>query len=175
MAGRKTAPETSEPLCFSVGPLTTPEEVTAMRSWLDERGGEATLRTDERRELALYWVFFPPSATRAQALERFEQLSAEGIGDIYIIPRGDMANAISLGVFSRRDTLERRLRELRTKGHEPAITPRYRITKASWFDVALDGDFDFQASGFADTFPAIEMSPGPCTALPDSELAGPAG
>jgi hypothetical protein len=154
----------ARPPCYSVGPLTSPEEVAGVEGWLEARGGRSTLREDERRELALYWVYFAPLPDRDAADARVERLRVQGVADIYIIPRGDMANAISLGVYSRRASLERRLRELRAKGHEPLIAPRYRTKKASWFDVLFVRDFDFQASGFVDAFPAVEMSPMPCPA-----------
>jgi len=160
-----------ERLCYSVGPLTTPEEVRAMTTWLRGQGATATLREDERRELALYWVFVPPLASREAATGLVERMRGQGLGDIYIIPRGDMANAISLGVYSRRASLDRRLQQLRSRGHEPSVAPRYRTMKASWFDAAFGSDFDFRASGFAEAFPAVEMSPGPCT-TPEDVPAG---
>ena len=52
-------------------------------------------RVDERRELALYWIFFPPFETRAAARERVADLKAKGVEDIFTINRGDMANAVA--------------------------------------------------------------------------------
>jgi hypothetical protein len=76
------------PPCYSVGPLTSPEEVAGVEGWLEARGGRSTLREDERRELALYWVYFAPLPDRDAADARVERLRVQGVADIYIIPRG---------------------------------------------------------------------------------------
>lgn len=160
------SPDVPVGLCYSVGPLAEIDEIDRMRDWLLERGGAARLRTDEVRELSLYWVFFPPFATRVEALERVEAMRAQGMSDIYIIPRGDQANAISLGVYSRRQSLDRRVRELRGFGYSPDVAPRYRTKRASWFDVAFPDDFEFPQDSFGDLFPTVEMSPTACRGGP---------
>ena len=151
-------------LCYSAGPLLDDNEVDTMRNWLADQGAAVILRAGERREIALYWVLFPPFPDRTQADQRLAQMKAEGLEDIYIIPRGDMANAVSLGVYSQRASLDRRLRQLRRRGYEPSITPRYRTKVASWFDVEFPPDFNFDYPTFAATFPAVEMAPATCPA-----------
>ena len=49
----------------------------------------------------------------------------QDIDDIYVIHRGDMDNAASLGLYSHQGSLDRRLIELRSKGYEPSIEQRY--------------------------------------------------
>ena len=67
-----------ERVCYSIGPLDSEDETTAMRVWLEARNGVANLRIDERRELALYWVFLPPMVNRGVALRRVEHLRGLG-------------------------------------------------------------------------------------------------
>lgn len=62
-----------------------------------------------------YWVYLQPFANRDQARRRLAELQARGI-DSYIIPKGELENGISLGVFTRRDLAEARLVELRRLG-----------------------------------------------------------
>ena len=151
------------PLCYSIGPMLADEEISAMGEWLEGQGGQLELRVDERRELSLYWVYFPSLPSRAAAVERVSRMKAEGLNDIYIIPAGDQANAISLGVYSQRSSLDRRLRELKAKGYDPSIVPRYRTTKAAWFDAIFLAIYQYPATEFADLFPAIQMAPVTCT------------
>ena len=153
-----------ERVCYSIGPLDSEDETTAMRVWLEARNGVANLRIDERRELALYWVFLPPMVNRGVALRRAEHLRGLGVDDIYIIPRGDMANAISLGVFSRKSSLERRLRELRSKSFDPSIGSRYKTTKASWFDVIFPVAAPLSVPEFTRKFATAEVVPSHCSA-----------
>ena len=149
-------------LCYSVGPLESAEEVDAMRGWLQAHGGEPALREDERREVALYWVHFPPLPDRAAAVDRVERMRAEAIDDIFIIPGGDMRNAVSLGVYSQPASLERRLGELRSKGYDPSVVNRYRTSVAAWFDVSLPGTFKFDGEDFATRFPIAQFEPVGC-------------
>jgi hypothetical protein len=149
-------------VCYSVGPLSDELEVSRVREWLESRGGRARLRLDERRELSLYWVYLEPLASRELAVQRVEEMRAKGIDDIFAILRGDMGNAISLGVYSRRSSLERRMAELKAKGYDASVVPRYRTKKATWFDVAFDPGFEFPGERFALAFPTVEAVDANC-------------
>jgi hypothetical protein len=156
--------KTPAALCFSIGPVQEGAEVENMRAWLEQRGGQASLRSGERRELALYWVFFPPLGSRDAARTRVAELTSKGIEDIFMIHRGDMANAVSLGVYSRKTSLERRLAELRKEGYDPEVTSRYRQKKATWYDVAFTPDFEFPGDRFTLTFPGAQAKTTACGA-----------
>lgn len=157
-------PKAANLRCYSIGPLVDDSQIAAMRTWIVAMGGDPRLRVGERRELARWWVYFPPLPSREQASARVEQMRAAGIEDVIVIPRGDMENAISLGVFSRRTSLERRLRELRGHGYEPSIVPRYRTQKASWFDVSFDAGDEVSEEMISQRFPGVELDEVRCTA-----------
>ena len=150
-------------LCFSVGPLASPEDVDRIGTWLASRGGVSTLREGERREISRYWLFFPPFQDRDTALARAQQLQDDQIDDIYVIHRGDKTNAISLGLYSQRESLERRLRVLRSKGYEPSIERRYETKRSSWFDVSFPPGITFSRAHFVSTFPGTEASEANCS------------
>lgn len=150
--------------CYSIGPLVDDSQIAAMRTWVVAMGGDPRLRVGERRELARYWVYFPPLPSREEAVARVQQMRDVGIDDLIVIPRGDMENAISLGVFSQRASLERRLRELRAHGYEPSIVPRYRTQKASWFDVSFDVGEEVSEDMISQRFPGVELSEARCAA-----------
>lgn len=154
--------DTQSRVCLSIGPLDSTDDIEAMRRWLADQGGISILRIGERRELATYWVYFPPFPSGSAAAEQLREMEEHGIEDIGVIPRGDNANAVSLGVYSRRSSLERRLAELRTKGYQPSVTPRYRTQKASWLDVEFPLGSAFPQKDFADAFPSSELTPTSC-------------
>jgi hypothetical protein len=149
-------------VCLSIGPLDSNDDIGRMQKWLEDHGGAIILRVGERRELATYWVYFPPFPNRSAAAEQLRQMKEDGVEDISVIPRGDNANAVSLGVYSRRSSLERRLAQLRDKGYQPSVTPRYRTQKASWLDVEFPRGSAFPQTDFADTFPSSEVTPTSC-------------
>ncbi len=121
--------------CYTLGPLQNEDDISALGAWFSAQGSQATLRTDERREVVSTWVFLPPLATREAADARVREMQAANIDDIYVIPRGDMANAISLGLYSQEESLQRRVSQLEERGFTPSVLPRYRTVVASWFDV----------------------------------------
>jgi hypothetical protein len=148
--------------CFSVGPLSSDEKTTNLRAWLEAQGATVSLRSDEWREQVWYWVYFEPFETRTAAQERVRSLQDEGFRDISIIARGDMANAVSLGVYSRRSSLEKRLAELQARGYKPAVLPRHRTQKAAWFDIRLAADSGFSSAHLRQAFPGMETAPSRC-------------
>ena len=147
--------------CLTLGPLSADAPLADMRSWLGQAGATVDVRTDERREVALHWVYFPPRTNRAQALAEVERMRNEGVTDVIAVPKGDMANAISLGVFSRTDSRDRRVKEMNGRGYQPSVAPRYRVKLATWVDVSAPlgtlSDENIQAR-----WPEVELRHQPC-------------
>ena len=128
-------PQEADRECYTIGPLENEDDISALSAWFSAQGSQATLRSDERREVTSTWVFLPPLESREAAAARVREMQAANIDDIYVIPRGDMANAISLGLYSQNDSLQRRVSQLEGRGFTPSVLPRYRTATASWFDV----------------------------------------
>ena len=128
-------PPDSDRECYTVGPLENQDDISALSAWFNAQGSQATLRDDERRETVSTWVFMGPLESREAADARVAEMQAANIDDIYVIPRGDMANAISLGLYSQDETLRRRVAQLEERGFTPSVLPRYRTVTAAWFDV----------------------------------------
>ena len=148
--------------CYSVGPLKDEAQIDAVRDWLLAIGGDPVLRVDERRALDRYWVYFPPLASKEEALKEVERMRAEGLEDVIAVPSGDMANAISLGVFSQRETLRRRLRDLEARGYQPSIMPRYTSEKRSWLDVSFEQGEQLTPDEIGARFADLELLEASC-------------
>ncbi len=159
----ETADSSSAQECYTVGPLQDVTVTEKIREWLQSRQASIAVREDERRETARYWVYFPPLASRKVAVERVTALRDAGIDDLIIIPRGDMSNAISLGVYTRKSSVKRRLSQLQAKGYHPTVAPRYRTVKATWVDVlVIDEGLDMGT--FPAAFPSIDVRRRQCSA-----------
>ena len=78
-----------------------------------------------------YWVYLAPEISRKEALRRLHELQAKGI-DSYVIPKGELANGISFGMFSRRDLAQKRLREMAERGYGAEIKEVARTYKEIW-------------------------------------------
>ena len=68
-----------------------------------------------------YWVYLPPSKTRAEIDRKIAQLKARGVGDYFIVQQpGKWRNAISLGVFKTREAANKFVGKLSAKGIKAA-------------------------------------------------------
>ena len=150
-------------VCLSVGPLANAEDVERVGNWLGVLSMAPALRHIERREISRFWVFSPPMPTPAAALEWVQEIAAEHVEDIYVIPGGDMANAVSLGLYSHKSSLDRRLAELAAKGYQPSTTLRYESKTASWYDLELDEGEEYLYAAFLTAFPDLEASEVSCS------------
>lgn len=155
--------------CMTLGPLEDKAVISQIQAWLEEGGAQVDVRIDERREVALYWVFFPPRKSRAVAIAEVVRMKEQGIEDIIVVPKGDMANAISLGVYSRPESRDRRVKELTGKGYEPSIGPRYRSKVATWIDVTArekDGEGVLDRAAVEARWPQVRVTDGACSNEP---------
>ena len=121
-----------------------------------------TRREGRRRELSRYWVHLPRFADYASAQAAHKQLSANGVKDMHVIARGNMANTLSLGVYKQRDSMERRVAKLSALGHKPVVTERFRAVKTSLLEGELDAEADFPTNALGEEFPTIKVRTGNC-------------
>ena len=64
-------------------------------------------------------------------------LENKGIHDLLVIQRGDLKQAISLGVFSSQEAVNRRLAEITKQGYQPVVVPRIEATQRYWLRAHL--------------------------------------
>jgi hypothetical protein len=96
-------------------------------------------RLAQRRteELAAWWVFIPPQASRQAAQKKAAELKALGVDDYFIVQEdGELRWALSLGVFRSEDAAQARLGTLRTQGVRSArIGRRETVVPKVWLQV----------------------------------------
>ena len=82
-------------------------------------GAKLTQRKQE--EVAGFWVYIPPLASRLVATQKAGELKRLGVDDYFVVPDDPKwRNAISLGVFKTEDAAKARLVALRAKGVKSA-------------------------------------------------------
>lgn len=82
-----------------------------------------------------YWVYLEPLASRQASVRQLKELQARKI-DGYLITQGDLANGISLGMFSREDSAQGVAERLSAAGYAPLIRAVERSQRLYW--VAID-------------------------------------
>ncbi len=76
-----------------------------------------------------YWVIIPPASDRKAALETVQRLQEQGVTDVRRFTEGALVNAISLGLFRKKEYAERRSNSVKEKGFKTKVRPRMRSKK----------------------------------------------
>ncbi len=165
----ESMPPTPSGVCVHIGPFATATEYDALRRWLVPRTTTLTSESSTTAKRQLFWVYLEPkSATEAQA--NIADLKRQGVRDYLLINRSDLTNAISLGVFSSQDAVNRRLAEMTKKGYSPLVVPRIETTDMHWLNAEL-------ATGYEhiDTIPTDVRGNAGIETLDCARLAGTSG
>lgn len=124
-----------EALCTLVGPFSELVVAENMVENLQALEISLSLQNVEVPEGSSYWVYLPPEESRKTALRKLRELQAKGI-DSYVIPKGDLANGISFGMFSRKVLADRRLEDMKSQGYGAKLHEVKRSHSEVW--VMLD-------------------------------------
>ncbi len=123
--------------CLSIGPYESQDSLQNLSNWLQIQGLPSKERIEEIRTRERYWVYLEPQNASA-AKAQLEDLKNKGVSDYYMVSKGDMKNAISLGLFSTQNSVNRRLAELEKEGYNPVVVPQHKITRVFWIDAQID-------------------------------------
>ena len=98
-------------------------------------GAKLTQRKQE--DVAGFWVYIPPLASRQVATQKAGELKRLGVDEYYVVPDDPKwRNAISLGVFKTEEAAKARLDALRAKGvKSAAIGARDTQLSKSYFQL----------------------------------------
>lgn len=100
--------------CLRLGALESRELAAQVSKALRQgnSGAKVLAQGEEPATTARYRVMLPPYATAAAAANALERLRRAGIKDVYLIRSGENQNAVSLGVFSTKESAQRRARQI---------------------------------------------------------------
>ena len=121
--------------CISVGPFQELAQASAAQASLRGAGFMPTQRVEDGDIWVGYWVYLTDIPTRAAADEILERLRENDISDSYIVPGGEEAQTISLGVFSEISRAGSVREQVRALGYEPTVVDRGRRATLYWIDV----------------------------------------
>jgi hypothetical protein len=108
--------------CFEWGALLGGEVARAAQA-LEPLGLGAKLTLRKQDEVAAYWVYIPPLASRQAATQKAGELKSLGVGEYYVVSDDPkFRNAISLGVFKTEEAAKARLDVLRARGVKTATS-----------------------------------------------------
>lgn len=124
-------PALERSLCFMAGAFKDAAEAQQFIDRLAVLDVKAFIHPVDLSTGEGYWVFLDPLANRDAARRRLVELQARGI-DSYIIPKGELENGISLGLFTRMDLARARLDEMNKIGLAAKMQPVERSYRELW-------------------------------------------
>ena len=126
--------------CGVFGPVEDEALSQAIANILENKDMEVSIRIDTEERVQGYWVMIPPLNTRREAVEVVRRLEAEGVTDVMRFFKGEMRNAISLGMYNRRRNAENRRRSIASKGFAAEVRARTRETQLRSIDYRAKGE-----------------------------------
>lgn len=118
-------------LCTLLGPFSASVDAEPLVQRLRSLDVDAEVRDLEVPDGRGYWVYLPPELSHRAALRRLHELQAKDI-DSYVIPRGELANGISFGMFSRSELAQARQQEMLDQGYGAQIREIERTHRETW-------------------------------------------
>ncbi|WP_185232262.1 SPOR domain-containing protein [Teredinibacter franksiae] len=106
------------PLCEMVGPFGDAELAADFVERLAAMDVDSEIKELELPAGTRYQIYLPPADSRKSALRKLSELQAKKV-DSYIIPKGELENGISLGMFSREDLSKEHMRAMEAIGLQP--------------------------------------------------------
>jgi len=131
-------PEQDKMLCVSFGPFVEMYQADELSEWLKKNEIQTNQRTEDGEKDQNFWIYLSPSDSKDEAMVAIEDLKGKGVQDYKIINKGNLQNAISLGLFSTQTAANRRLNELKNIGYQPIMVPYHKNHSIIWVDAKVD-------------------------------------
>ncbi len=165
-SGRKLVNE-----CLVVGPFANVVEVDELQQRLFAVGVSSHERADENSQQQDYWVHIPPLPSRDAAIRLLRELQAQRI-DSFVITQGELANGISLGLFSRSESAKTVSRRLTDAGYGVAIKSLPRVPEQWWLEMDSTVESRLSSSFWDETtdqFPELKKLKKSCKGIATSK------
>lgn len=127
-------PSAAKRLCEIVGPF---DDDTLAANFVERLRSIDVPAAVENMELpagASYWLHLAPEDSVALAFKKLAEVQSQGI-ESYVVGRGELKNAISLGVFTYQNLAEDRAAELKKAGLDPIIRKVQRTQVEVWVTI----------------------------------------
>jgi hypothetical protein len=128
------------PLCWAVGPYQV--ELDAQNVYARMLAVDIPASVDKQLVVVKeeFWVYLPPLSNKKQAIRKLKELQKREI-DSFIITEGELANGISLGLFSQQSSVDRLISELKKKRIEPSVKPLQRTRGQYWVTTPVNKQY----------------------------------
>ena len=128
----------SDMTCYALGPFTKSVQTKPVANKLRNfTTSEVLERQTKARVSSGYWVYLPQFDSWQDARAKIMDLEARGMKDVFIMGRGKMKNAVSLGLYASKDAANRRVEQLKRLGAKAAVEVQYTLQNQYWLDIEI--------------------------------------
>ncbi|MCZ6802569.1 MAG: SPOR domain-containing protein [Proteobacteria bacterium] len=127
-------------ICVSFGPFAEKQQADELSNWLQKKEIQTNQRTEGRKQDQYLWIYLSASESEDEAMAAIEDLKGKGVQDYKLINKGNLQNAISLGLFSTQSAVNDRLNELKGIGYQPIIVPYHQKQSIIWVNARVDAN-----------------------------------
>ncbi len=121
----------ADAMCTLVGPFDALLHAEYLVENARALGVEGEVSQVETPGDTTYWVHLPPELSRKAALRRLHELQSKGI-DSYVIPKGELENGISFGMFSKKTLADNLLASLQAQGYDVELREVVKVHAETW-------------------------------------------
>ncbi len=132
-----------EQICTLLGPLPQSADAKALLSRLAALQIHAKYVSLQVEGSVEYWVYLRPEPTKELAIAKLRELQDKKV-DSFIIPQGNLANGISLGIFDKKENAESRQQAVMQAGYDAQMREHTRTYLENWVAIYPD-----QVAGFS--------------------------
>ncbi len=130
----------AEKQCRTLGVFEKRAEAELISVQLRALGLTPEISSETTKSQAGFWVLIPARANRAEAVATAENLEAAGVSDIWRFTSGELAHAISLGLFTDLERAQARREQIANLGFGPEVRPRFREQTNYWVSFSFTGE-----------------------------------
>jgi hypothetical protein len=158
-------PALAAPVCGGLGVFEKRSQAELASVRLLAQGAKTEITSESSNEQAGFWVLIPPQRDRQGAIAIANRLEKAGITDLWRFTSGDLAHAISLGLFRDEERARARRDKIEEMGFNPIVKPRYREQPRYRVNYRFPGgatasEADWQE--ISEQYPEIERKEQPC-------------
>jgi len=118
-------------MCLLLGPISDEKQGDMIADRLSALQIRSELAGVEIAGEPDYWVYLKAEPTRELAIAKLKELQDKRI-DSFIIPKGELVNGISLGVFDRQENAQERQNEVQALGYDARLHINHRKYIEEW-------------------------------------------
>ena len=120
--------------CYTLGPFRDMEKLRAVTRGIKKYVTDASFRSHEEKEQAMFWVYLKPAGNYSQAKAMGDRLKNKKVKDYFIVASGSKLNGISLGYFREKNRAYAHAERITGLGFKPEVEAQFKEYTIYWLD-----------------------------------------